>query len=70
MPRDRDNHGNKPKKEKVFFPYERNLLLDTFGQIYGNNGFLFRVSKAITGILFILCVNPFSDVLSRLRLLF
>ena len=38
MPRDEDNQGNEPKKKRVSFRYEINLLLDIFRQNSGNNG--------------------------------
>ena len=47
MPRDKNNHGNKPKKERVSFPYEINLLLDTFQQNSGNNGSDFIFEKIL-----------------------
>ena len=47
MPRDKNNHGNEPKKERVSFPYEINLLLDTFQQISGNNGSDFIIEKIL-----------------------
>ena len=62
MPRNWDNYGNKPKKERVCFPYEINLLLDTFMQNSGNNGFDFIFQKILqalysyfVSILLVLC---------------
>ena len=40
-------HGNEPKKERVCFPYEINLLLDTFQQNSGNNGSDFIFEKIL-----------------------
>ena len=62
MPRDWDNHDNKSKKERVSFPYEINLLLDTMGQNSRNNGFDFIFQKILqasysyfVSILLVLC---------------